>query len=166
MERTHESYLSGFDEDYHISTESKSNLIELPNFDVVKFFPLDYMHLVCLGVMKKLLLLWINKGPLTVRIRTKKIEELSNLLLSLNNCLPSDFARKIRGVQDIMRWKATEYRMFLLYLGPIVLKSIQNKECYHHFMILNISMIILLSPDYKYLIGYARKCLDYFVHKF
>jgi len=165
-ERTHEAYLSGLDEDYHISTESKSNLIQLPNFDIVKSFPLDYMHLVCLGVMKKLLLLWINKGPLIVRIRAKKMDELSNLLLSLNTCLPSDFARKIRGVQDIMRWKATEYRMFLLYLGPIVLKSVQNEECYHHFMVLNISMIILLSPDYKYLIGYARKLLDYFVHKF
>lgn len=97
MERTHEDYLSGLDEDYHISNESKSNLIELPNFDVVKSFPLDYMHLVCLGVMKKLLLLWINKGPLTVRIRAKNMDELSNLLLSLNTCLPSDFARIINA---------------------------------------------------------------------
>jgi len=85
------------------------------------------------------------------------MDELSNLLLSLNICFPSDFARKISGVQDIMRWKATEYRMFLLYLGPIILKTVQNEECYHHFMILNISMIILLSSDFKYLIGYARK---------
>lgn len=50
-------------------------------------------------------------------------------------------------MQEIMRWKATEYRYILLYLGPIVLKTVQNEECYNHFMILSISMIILLSPD-------------------
>lgn len=166
IERTHETYLLGLDEDYHASVVSISNLVELPNFDIVKAFPLDYMHLICLGVMKKMLVLWFSKGPLTVRVRAKKVVELSEMLLSLNSSLSTDFVRKIRSIQDMARWKATEFRLFLLYLGPIVLKSILNERCYSHFMALNISMIILLSPDYGFLIKYARQLLNFFVQEF
>lgn len=51
-ERTHEEYVSILDEDHHVSTQSTSILAELPNINVVKLFSLDYMHLVCLGVIK------------------------------------------------------------------------------------------------------------------
>lgn len=54
-ERTHEEYVSGLDEYFHTSVIAKSILVDLPNIDIVKTFPLDYMHLVCLGVMKKML---------------------------------------------------------------------------------------------------------------
>lgn len=41
--------------------KSTSILELLPNFDMVRQFPLDYMHLVCLGVVKKLIVnLWLN----------------------------------------------------------------------------------------------------------
>lgn len=51
-EITHEEYVGILDEDHHVSTQSI--LAELPNINVVKLFSLDYMHLVCLGVIKKL----------------------------------------------------------------------------------------------------------------
>lgn len=42
--------------------------------------------------------------------------------------------RKCRSVQELSRWKATEFRLFLLYIiGPIVLKNIINEECYTNF---------------------------------
>jgi hypothetical protein len=45
----------------------KSILENLP-IDMVATFPLDYMHLCCLGVMRKLLWVWI-KGPLSLQIK-------------------------------------------------------------------------------------------------
>ncbi|KAF0727268.1 Uncharacterized protein FWK35_00028845, partial [Aphis craccivora] len=123
------------------------------------------LHAPCmfLGVMKKLLFLWVQKGPLNVRLRSTKINNLSSLLLSLNALTTSDdFVRQNRSIQDISRWKATEFRLFLLYSGQVVLKNIISKKCYNNFMSLNIVMIILLSHDFGFLINYARQLLDSF----
>lgn len=164
-ERTHQAYINCVDDDFQTS-QTLSVLNQLPGFDSVKQFSLDYMHLVCLGVMKKLMLLWIQKGPLHVRLNSRKVNELSLSLTSMNLNIASDFTRKSRTINEIHRWKATEFRLFLLYTGPIVLKKIISDECYTNFMALNISMIVLLSPDRSSLIPYAKYLLDYFVMTF
>lgn len=164
IERNHHAYLNTEDEEYQISNQT-SILVELQSFNSVKSFSLDYMHLVCLGVCKKLISLWI-KGPLNVRLRSSKINEISTLLLASNTYLSSDFSRKNRCLPDVCRWKATEFRLFLLYTGPVVLKTILSEEMYTNFMVLNIAMLILLSPDRKFLLQYARELLDFFVKNF
>lgn len=50
--RSHQDYINLADEDHHVGNEI-SNLAELLNFNSVSSFSLDYMHLVCLGIMKK-----------------------------------------------------------------------------------------------------------------
>ena len=50
------------DEEHHIGYSPLSGL----SIGMVSGFPLDYMHLVCLGVTRRLLLLWM-KGPLRCR---------------------------------------------------------------------------------------------------
>lgn len=164
-ERTHQAYTNRVDDDFQTS-QTLSVLNQLPGFNSVKQFSLDYMHLVCLEVMKKLMLLWVQKGPLHVRLNSRKINELSLSLTSMNLNIASDFSRKSRTMNEIHRWKATEFRLFLLYTGPIVLKKILSDECYINFMALNISMIVLLSPDHSSLIPYAKYLLDYFVKTF
>lgn len=67
------------------------------------------MHLVCLGVMKKLMFLWFSKGPLNVRVRSSKTNIISNNLLNLNPFITSDFCRKSRSILEMRRWKATEF---------------------------------------------------------
>lgn len=108
----------------------------------------------------------MSKGPLSVCIRAAAVHKLSKYLLNLNQYIPSDFVRKAREISDVSRWKATEFRSFLLYFGPIVLKNILNEKCYVHFMALSISMTILLSPDRRELLEYANQLLDYFVKQF
>lgn len=162
--RTHLSYINRLDEDFNISNELTC-LIELPDFDSVYSFSTDYMHQICLGIMKKLLFLW-TKRPLNVRLRSKSVDDLSSSLLALENCITSDFVRSVRSLKELSRFKATEFRTIVLYVGQVVLKNVLSEECYEHFLILNISMIILLSPDHSSLIDYARKFLDYFVKRF
>lgn len=42
------------------------NIKNIPGIDIIDFFPLDYMHLIFLGVIKKLLLnLWHGGKPYT-----------------------------------------------------------------------------------------------------
>lgn len=164
VKKTHKDYVNMTYEDSHIGTISK--LVELEGLDVVSAFPLDYMHLVCLGVTRKLITLWMHKGPMQTRLPSKSIHALSKSLLDLKPLIPSEFVRKTRHIQDISRWKATELRLFLLYIGVVVLKDIVNKNIYTNFMSLYVSMLILLSPDYMCYIDYAESLLDYFVRTF
>lgn len=56
--RTDLSFRTKEQESHHIETTILENI---PGLDMVTSFPLDYMHLVCLGVMKKLLNnLWLH----------------------------------------------------------------------------------------------------------
>lgn len=59
--RTHQGYVQRDQIGHHVSSVN-SCLIKLPRFDVVKDFSLDYMHMVCLGIVKKLINL-LMKGP-------------------------------------------------------------------------------------------------------
>lgn len=51
LPRTHEEFLSKKDEDFHIND---TLLVNIPKIHFIKSFPLDYMHLVCLGVVRTL----------------------------------------------------------------------------------------------------------------
>lgn len=148
--RTHADFVSRTHEEYHIS---ETNTI-LPNINIIDIFPLDYMHLTCLGVMRKLVLLWMNSA---------KLKCISTNLSLIKKYIPIEFCRKPRDLQEINRWKATELGQLLLYTGPIVLKNILTKSCYTNFMCLNISMIILLSSNLGKYLNFANILLSLLV---
>jgi len=92
---THQDFLNRTNEEYHV-TDSISILTDIPLIDMVYSFSLDYMHLVCLGVVKKLILLWLGnmkKSPLHVRLQNKNVQTISSNLLSLRTHICSDFSR-------------------------------------------------------------------------
>lgn len=162
--RDHDGYVNMVQKSHHVREDVTSDLIKLPNFDIVRSFPLDYMHLVLLGVMRKLVHLWMSKGPLSVRLHSKECLEITKTLLSFKPYIPIEFARKPRPIEEICRWKATELRQ--LYTGPIVLKNILSEECYNNFMTLNIAMTILLSANHAKKVEFANRLLNYFVKNF
>lgn len=163
--RTDDDFLMQRDEEYH---RGETVLKEIPNFGLVSNVTLDYMHLVCLGVTKKILLLWM-KGPLSVRIHGTIINQISGKLLLYKKSTPREFSRKPRSLADIKYWKATEFRQFLLYTGPIVLKEALDTEKYVHFLTFHIAISILINPNLVTVednIKYAEELLCYFVKKF
>lgn len=111
----------------NLSFRSKSNpphhtglspFLRMTNLDMVFSFPLDYMHLVLLGVMKRLLKIWTQdlvRSP--HRINDTQKERINKTLLSIRKHLPSEFERRSRSLKDVGTWKAVEYRTFLLYTG-------------------------------------------------
>ena len=128
-------------------------------------FLLDYMQLVCLGVMKRLLLFW-KEGPRPFRLTPFQISQISGRLKNMTGLMPSEFARQPRGLDELKRWKATELRTFLLYVGPIVLKGILRPEKHIHFLSLSVSIIILLGEDSNIrsvCSSYVERLLKYFV---
>jgi len=127
------------------------------------------MHSVCLRIVKKNILLWLGilkNSPLLVRLPSQSVKLISNRLMYLKSNITRDFAMVPRGLNEVLRWKATEFRTFILYTGPVVLKSIISPECYEHFLCLHVSMTVLLSPSHGYLLNFIDKLLTYYVKKF
>jgi hypothetical protein len=139
--RTDAEFAQQTDVDHHLA---KSPLSLLP-VGMVSQFPLDYMHLVCLGVVRRLLLCWI-KGALSIRLSATSVQKVSDQLVRLSSFVPKEFVRKPRSLNEVMRWKATEFRTFLLYTGPIVLRGVLRGDLYDNFMYLSVALTILLSP--------------------
>lgn len=162
--RTHDSFVNKTQEEYHISNVN-SVLLDLPNFNIRNLFPLDYMHLTCLGVMRKLVFLWMN-GPLSIRIPCSQVKKISSNLRFIKKYIPLEFCRKPRDLEEICRWKATELRQLLLYSGPLVLKNCISEKIYSHFMCLNIAMTILIRPDLNMYLEFAKQMLTSFVKNF
>lgn len=73
-------------------------MLKIPHFKPVTNVPLDYMRLVCLGIMRKLIYLWLD-GELHYRLQYKTIEEISTRLeTQLKPAIPVEFARKPRAM--------------------------------------------------------------------
>lgn len=161
--RTDKDFRLRKDEDYHIG---QSVISEIPNFDLVYNIPLDYMHLVCLGVTRKLLYMWLF-GDLKVRLQHRKVEAISlQLEQVLKLYIPCEFVRKTRSLVFVKLWKATEFRNFLLYTGLVVLKLFLGKHLYNHFLTLHVAIRILCSLQFQNFIDYAQKLLHHFVSSF
>lgn len=122
----------------------KSPLLAL-DIDMVNTFPIDYMHNVCLGVMRKLLNCWVG-GKLTVRLASQTVKLLSNRLLSFREYMPREINRKPRSLDELPRFKATEFRSFLLYTGVIALHNLVDVAVYNHFLLFHCGIALLVSP--------------------
>lgn len=160
--RTDASFNEMTDEDHHNGPTPLSQL----QIGLVSQFVLDYMHLVCLGVMRQLLMLWI-KGPHNCRQGSRVLSCISTKLLQLRNNVPIDFSRKPRSLNEVKRWKATEFRQFLLYTGQVVLLDILPDAMYKNFLLLSVAMKILVDSQMcQQYNDFARDLLVQFVRHF
>ena len=57
------------------------------------------------------------------KISANEINEISSILLSLNDYTTSEFSQQPRSLEDLDRWKITDFWQFLLNTGPIVLQD-------------------------------------------
>jgi hypothetical protein len=155
-----------FQNKYHDHQDAVSPLAEVfPHFGLVTGFLLDYMHLICLGVMRRLLYFW-SRGPKKFgRLSFTQISLISEDAVSQRKLIPSDFARKPRSLKELDRWKATEFRLFLLYIGPVILKRHLNKEHYENFLCFSLATSILLSNTKPQMVEYARQLMICFVSR-
>ena len=144
--RTDESFRLQSNPQHHTGVSFLENL----GIGMVSQIALDYMHLVCLGVAKKLLSDLV-RGPKNIRLNGDVQQRINDKLLTYNGCYPWEISRHMRPLNEFTKFKATEFRLFLLYIGPIVLKNNVSEEYYEHF--LNLSLAIRILCD-------SEKCLE------
>jgi len=159
MLRTDSSFSERADEGHHHRGPHGFSDLDV---GMVTQFPLDYMHLACLGVMHRLLNIWM-RGPLKFRL----VDRISESLTRMRSYIPAEFARKPRSLRELDRWKATELRQFLLYTGPVVLAPYVDSNVYNNFMLLYTGICILVSPKLCLVYSnYANTLLTMFVSHF
>lgn len=66
-------------------------------------------------------------------------------MINLKLHIPSEFNRKSRSLDKLANWKATEFRLFLLYTGPFILQNIIDVAIYENFLLLHFFVSILVS---------------------
>lgn len=137
-----------------------SPLLKLP-IDMVEQFPVsDLLHLIHLGIMKRLLIGWRdgNFGRLKTKWCAQNIETVN-----VNQCqLPSEIHRSVRGLDCLAHWKASEFGSFLHYLSIIILPDVLEPEAYSHFLTLFYGVTICSSQNYNQLLRLAKDMFDYF----
>lgn len=144
----------------------KSPLIQY-GISCVKGIPLDYMHMIYLGVTRRMLL-FLLRGSKKCKLSQHQISLISSSLEGLSNKLPSKFARQPRSLAVIDRWKATEFRQYILYTSIVVLKDFVSDIIYKNSLLLTVSLSVLLNSNDEIrnsYLPYARELLKCFVQQ-
>ena len=162
--RTDDAY-SKFTENNQLSVSPLSVAVSL-----YSGFPPDYMHLICLGVMRRLCGYYFSYsdkyGPRKpCRLSRNTINELSLLIDSIKKYIPCEFQRKPRSVSQLEYFKASEYRSLLVYIGPFLFKKFLLSEYYNHFLHLHFAVHVFVSRRHCKLLETAHRCIEIFVHK-
>lgn len=148
---------------------SGTSILENLNVDMVLCFPNDPMHLVYLGCMRKLLHIWTYKRRLMkIKVTAQEMAEISQVLVDIHEVIPHEFSRKTRSLDELSRFKATEFRLLLLYVLPVVLRNRLPDPVYQHFLLLHVAIRILscnVSVQAESNIEYAESLLAAFVRQ-
>lgn len=108
--------------------KGRSLLLNIENFDMVIQVPCEYMHLVPLGVVKRLLELCFSVGENRSRITKRPLTspDLFNELIK-NVKMFREFSRRARKL-DLAVLKAQELRNILLFFFPIITKCLEGHD--------------------------------------
>ncbi|CAN8016822.1 unnamed protein product, partial [Ixodes persulcatus] len=71
---------------------------------------------------------------------------VSTHLIRLQCHTAEEFRRKLWSLDEVHRWKATEFRKFLLYFGLVVLRDHMPGPYYHRPLKLDVAITILANP--------------------
>ena len=105
------------DADFNRHTDSRHHIgvspLQALSLGMVSQFPLPFMLLVCLGVVQRLLWLWSESHSQEHQNKCT-VRWISQGLTSLNKYIPVEFARKCRSLDEMDRWKATEFKVYVV----------------------------------------------------
>ena len=96
----------------------------------------------------------------------QQLKEISCRLIALNGKIPVEFSGQPTSLDELNRWKATEFHQLLLYTGSLVFKGMLHKDHYQHALALHVAMSTLLNENdeiRKFYLDLAKELLVFFV---
>lgn len=159
--RTNNSFRNQCDPDHH---KGETPLIKL-QINLIEDFPIsDSLHLLDLGIMKRSLLVWIQgSSKYRMKFSAYEVKCISDWLEDSNRNIPQEIHRAVRRLDCIKFWKGLEYRTFMMYLGPVILKKFLPLEVYNHFLTLFCAVIICSSRIYSCYINVAEELFKHYI---
>lgn len=166
--RTDDDYKYRRDKNFHQPQyQNEQMALETVGINMISQFPFGCYASHWFGCYEKIILALLHSCTIVGTISRKPQQEMSSYLTSLCPFIPQEFSRKPRTLYDILRWKSTEFRQFLLYTGLIVFKKFTNEIFWEHFLLLSCSYRLLMSKNCeKFEINLANSLLEKFVQKF
>lgn len=140
--RTDDDFIYCLQNGHHVGVPILREL----NLELKSQFVLDYKYVVCEGVMKRLMNLWLT-GKLDYRLNKESVRRISADLAVMAHCCPKEFRQKPKSLDNLADWDAYDWRQFLLYYSPIVLKNYLPQKYYIHFLYLHLAIRILISTE-------------------
>lgn len=139
--RTDEGFKNKIHEEHH----KKNTILETINFKCISQAPLDSMHLLYPGVMKKMVFIWLKgtKHEMKHRISTQQQNMINDALVLAKNTQPVEFSRRIRPITDFTLFKATEFRTLLMYTGMVAFSKTLPQNAFDIFLLLSCGIRLL-----------------------
>ena len=157
----------------HSLQKDRTPLMDLINFDVMKMCPYDPMHMV-MRIIKTMLGFLVENEKHKIRKILSEMYRMTDAVINVISCRllkvrkPVEFQQRGRSIfRKFRKWKATECRFFLLYVGPLLLRKQVSTEVYKNFLLLHFSFRILSAEkSTREEIHRVREYLHKFVHTF
>lgn len=165
--RTNHSFRLKLDVPHH---HGRSIIENLEYFDCVNDVPLDAMHLIDLGVMKRILEFLFRPEKThaiaNVTLNPATIRAFNSSLLCLKPYISRfDFARiPPSDIKDLPRLKATQFKQLLHYTAVVLFKQHLSSSIYRHFLLFHVGVRLLsFKPWCVDFNAYAHELLCCFV---
>ena len=119
---------------YKEHQKEKTPLLDIKKLDIIERVTIgDELHLMHYGIERKALQGWTYGLWGAIKWSPSTIEAISLDLVRIE--LPSEVHRKLRKLDDLKFWKASEYSSFLHYAAPVVLRGRISQDEYNHHML-------------------------------
>lgn len=165
--RTDESFRQRTDKNHHKPQFQNRPLLIEGVMGMVSQFLIEAMHAIDLGVCKRISKVIFSSSSVCKGLPKTVFKALNARFKSFRKYVPSDFARKPRSLEELHRFKATEFRQMLLYTLPVLLKNVVGAELYKEFIKLHVAIRLLSDPSkYKENINAARELITQFVAEY
>ncbi|KAI9558376.1 hypothetical protein GHT06_015147 [Daphnia sinensis] len=148
--RTNDSFRGKNCVDHH---HCRSILENLDYVDMIHDLPLDPMHLIDLGVQKKMLTILCGidsrKRIRGVTLTPVIVEQIDAFLAIIRPFISRlEFARQPRTVKELPRWKSSEYRVILHYVGVVLFRNYLPRNLFNHFLLLHYAVKIFSCEEF------------------
>lgn len=123
-----------------------SVLIQIPKFDIEKCIPIDFMHNVCLGVVKYMTDIWCDtKNNKMAYYLGLKVNNIDRRIVTFRTY--TEISRYPQGIKQKSQWKANEWLNWLLYYSCPSLLAFLPQPYFKHFQKLREVIRLLLNDD-------------------
>lgn len=132
-------------ENNNCGIKGMSCLMVLREFDIIESFATDYMHGVCLGVLKRMINIWFGKMT-SKSIKFKPLNQHQQNQVNYRLSLLKPYSRithQPRSLDQLATFKAIEFKYLLFFYLRYSLSGILGKKYTEHFELLSASIYLL-----------------------